>query len=351
MPPVRARMLAKARRTPTVHDVAAEAGVSIATVSRVLNGSGRVSDGTAARVNAAVAKTRFRANAIGRMLKTSATRTVGVLVPSLRNPVFADAVAGIERACAEHAHAVLLTCADYRPELELKAVETLLGHRVAGLVLTVSSGADSPSLALLRQEGVPFVLMFNPGRRGLDPVVSIDNAAAAEAAVHGLIARGHRRIAMLAGRYSASDRSLERRRGYERAMKRAGLAPGPVLEVDFDAADLAGTLAPPFAGAAPPTALFCSTDLIALGAMRGLRELGLLVPRDVAVVGFDGISLGECVAPTLATVVQPAVAIGHTACRELIRMSTDGRPPGRTYLPFTLRDGESWGSRIAERAA
>src|SRR5690606_31135150 len=156
----------------------------------------------------------------------------------LRNPVFADAVAGIERACAEHAHAVLLTCADYRPELELKAVETLLGHRVAGLVLTVSSGADSPSLALLRQEGVPFVLMFNPGRRGLDPVVSIDNAAAAEAAVHGLIARGHRRIAMLAGRYSASDRSLERRRGYERAMKRAGLAPGPVLEVDFDAADL-----------------------------------------------------------------------------------------------------------------
>lgn len=349
--PRRTARLPEPRKATTLHDVAAAAQVSIATVSRVLNRTGRVSEATAERVRAALAKTRFRPNVIGRMLKTSTTRTVGILVPSLRNPVFADAVAGIEQACAEQAHAVLLTCADYRRELELKAVETLLGHRVAGVVLTVASGGDSPALALLRQERVPFVLMFNPGRRGLDPVVTIDNAAAAEAIVRELIARGHRRIAMLAGRYRASDRSLERRRGYERAMKVSGLASGPVLEVDFDAVALSGTMAPWFAGSERPSAIFCSTDLIALSAMRGLRELGLTVPRDVAVAGFDGIAFGEWVVPTLATVVQPAVAIGYTACRELIRMTAGGRAAGRTLLRYAIRDGESWGQNLAQRAA
>jgi len=218
------------RAVPNIRDVAERAGVSISTVSRVLNDSGPASVKAREVVLRAVSETGFRPNTIGRKLKTAKSRTVGVLVPSLKNPIFADAVQGIERAAEKEGYGVLLTSSNYAPEKEVEAVEVFLSNRVEGLIVTVADETSSPALELLRRESVPFVLVFNPA---LDPgpsAVTIDNRAAARRIVKELIALGHRRIAMIAGSFQASDRSGLRRAGYEQALAEHGLDPGPVVE-------------------------------------------------------------------------------------------------------------------------
>lgn len=331
------------RAVPNIRNVAERAGVSISTVSRVLNDSGPASIKTREAVLRAISETGFRPNTIGRKLKTAKSRTVGVLVPSLKNPIFADAVQGIERAAEQNGYSILLTSSNYAPEKEVEAVEVFLSNRVEGLIVTVADEVSSPALDLLRREGVPFVLVFNPA---LDPgpsAITIDNRAAARAIVTELIALGHRRIAMIAGRFDASDRSGLRRAGYENALRAHGLIPGPVVEVNFDVLDLGDHCAELCRCADGPTALFCSTDMLAIAVIRGLATIGLRVPRDISVAGFDGITVGECIAPSLATIVQPAEEMGAQALEHLLARVNGNAPALHLTLPYRLRPGESWG--------
>lgn len=331
------------RAVPNIRDVAERAGVSISTVSRVLNDSGPASIKTREAVLSAVSEIGFRPNTIGRTLKTAKSRTIGVLVPSLKNPIFADAVQGIERAAERGGYSILLTSSNYVPEKEVEAVEVFLSNRVEGLIVTVADEASSPALDLLRLEGVPFVLVFNPA---LDPgpsAITIDNQAAACAIVGELIALGHRRIAMIAGRFDASDRSELRRAGYGQALTEHGLDPGPVVEVGFDTLDLSQHCTELCASSKAPTALFCSTDMLAIAAIRGLTTLGLRVPNDMSVAGFDGITVGECIAPSLATIVQPAEEMGAQALDHLLERVNGQAAALHLTLPYRLRPGESWG--------
>ena len=331
------------RAGSNIRDVAERAGVSISTVSRVLNDSGPASIKARDAVLRAVSETGFRPNTIGRKLKTAKSRTVGVLVPSLKNPIFADAVQGIERAAEQAGYSILLTSSNYAPEKEVAAVEVFLSNRVEGLIVTVADETSSPALELLQRESVPFVLVFNPA---LDPgpsAVTIDNRAAARMLVKELIALGHRRIAMIAGSFQASDRSGLRRAGYEQALAEHSLDPGPVVEVGFDTLDLSQHCAELCASPSAPTALFCSTDMLAIAAMRGLTALGLRVPDDMSVAGFDGITVGEWITPSLATIVQPAEEMGDQALRHLLERVNNQAPALHLSLPYRLRSGESWG--------
>lgn len=331
------------RAAPNIKDVAERAGVSISTVSRVLNQSGPASVRTRETVLRAVSEIGFRPNSMGRSLKTAKSRTIGVLVPSLKNPVFADAVQGIQAAAEQAGYGILLTSSNYSAERETAAVEVFLSNRVEGLIVTVADEASSPALDLLRREGVPFVLVFNPA---LDPgpsAVTVDNEAAAQALVEELIALGHRRIAMIAGRFDASDRSGLRRAGYERALRSHGIAPGAIVEVGFDTLDLSAHCAALMDAPEAPTAVFCSTDMLAIAAIRGLTTLGLRVPEDMSVAGFDGIAVGEWISPSLATVVQPAEEMGSQALRHLLQRVNDDAPALHLTLPYRLRPGESWG--------
>ena len=331
------------RAIPNIRDVAERAGVSISTVSRVLNDSGPASIKARDAVLSAVSEIGFRPNSIGRTLKTAKSRTIGVLVPSLKNPIFADAVEGIERAAERQGYGILLASSNYAPEKEVQAVEVFLSNRVEGLIVSVADEASSPALDLLRREHVPFVLVFNPA---LDPgpsAITIDNQAAARAIVEELIALGHRRIAMIAGRFDASDRSELRRAGYEEALRAHDITPGPVVEANFDSLDLGDHCAELFRGAEGPTALFCSTDMLAIAAIRGLSTIDLRVPQDVSVAGFDGITVGECIAPSLATIVQPAEEMGAQALSHLLDRVNDNAPALHLTLPYRIRPGESWG--------
>ena len=329
-------------KPPTIREVARRAGVSVATVSRVMNGRGSVSERTRLTVDEAIRETGFRPNVIGRGLKTARSGTLGVLVPSLRNPIFADAVQGIERAAEAGGYRILLTSSNYVPEKEVAAIDVLLCNRVEGLVLTVADESASRALEFLDRAHVPFVLVFNPAGTASHSIVTIDNYAAARDIVSRLVRMGHRRIAMIAGDPQASDRSNLRRAGYEQALVDGGLRPGPVIEVGFDSRDLARHCRFLLSCDPAPTALFCSTDMLAIAAIRGFAALGLKVPDDISVAGFDGIEVGQCMSPNLATVVQPAEDMGMRAVEHLLERLNAGAPATNLTLPYRLRHGESW---------
>ena len=331
------------KTSSNIKDVARRAGVSISTVSRVINKSGPSSLKTREAVLRAIDETGFRPSSIGRSLKTAKSRIIGVLVPSLKNPVFADAVEGIERTAEAAGYNTLLASSNYQLEKELQAIEVLLSYHVEGIVATVAQEAESPALTRLDRAKVPFVLLFNPVLEPGRSTVTVDNKGAAKALVERLVALGHQRIGMVAGRFEASDRSRLRRAGYEAALTATGLKPGPVVEVGFDSFDLKRVCARLCEGAEAPTALFCSTDMLAMATIRGLSSLGLRVPRDMSVVGFDGISVGEWLTPSLATVVQPAEEMGAAALRHLLERVEGEAPARQLSLPTHLRQGESWG--------
>lgn len=325
---------------PTIRDVAAEAGVSIATVSRALNGRAPIAPETARRVQAAVAALGFRANRTGRELRAGSSHTVGVLVPSLANPVFAESVSGIQDAAREAGWSVLIASSAYEAQRESEAIDNLLSHRVGGLLLTVADADDSATLDGLDREGVPYVLLYNQPDRTDRASATIDNIAAGRDATRAMIAAGHTRLAMVAGRFAASDRSKQRYRGFVQALTEHGLEQVALIELGFDAPDIdAGTRAL-LTGPDRPTGLFCSTDLLALRVMALLREAGIDVPGDVAIVGFDGIPVGRLIAPSLATVAQPSHEMGRRAFLHLLAR-LEGAAPERILLPYELRPGGS----------
>lgn len=328
-------------RIVTIRTVAERAGCSIATVSRVINRSAPTSAEVEAKVKAAIAELGFRPSEIGRALKTLRTRTLGVVIPSLTNPVFAASVAGMQAAARARRHTLLITATDYDPAAEAELVETLVAQNVAGLVLTVANADRNGTLDLLEAENIPYVLVHNEPASDGRAAVCVDNAAATFALTQVMLGAGHRRIAYLAGRFATSDRSRRRYEGHCAAMAAAGLEAAAPLELDYlgEAPSHAAALAGLFAGSNRPTAALCSNDLLALSVTGALREIGLKVPHDVSVAGFDGIALGRAMNPSLATVDTPTRLMGERAVEMLFELIEAGAAPRVERLPFTLRPG------------
>ncbi len=321
----------------TLHDVAVRAGTSIATVSRALNQPEKLRPETLARVREAMRALHFRPNLIGRQLRGERTRLVGVVLPDMLNPVFGECMQGIEESAAGGSYRVLLTTTGYDPAREGQAIDMLLSQRVDGLILTVARAQDHPLLDELAASGVPYQLVYN--HSASHPCVSVDNRAAARELVTELVLLGHRRIGMLSGSRAASDRALQRHQGYCDAMRAAGLRPRAPLEIDFHQHRLpASMLASLRDPRRRPTAVFCGNDFLALLVMRELREAGMRVPEDISVVGFDGLSFGELLAPPLATVCQPHRQLGSTAWSHLQHV-LEGGTPRSSVLAHRLRIG------------
>ena len=332
---------------PSIKQVALQAGVSTATVSRLLNAPESVSADAAGRINQAIAKLGFRPNFNGRNLRAGHSRTVGVVVPTLTNTVFAQCLQGIELAARALDYSVMFTATEYRQEDEAAAVNLLLSHRVDGVILTVADASTSATLDVLDKEQIPYVLTYNQPQQTSRLSVSVDNRAAARDAVAHLIALGHTRIQMLTGYFHASDRAIQRYHGYLDAMNAHGLTPMTPIEVPRHTGSTVEYLQCFADPQQLPSALFCSNDLLALAAMRDLRTLGLRVPQDISVMGFDGIALGELMSPVLASVVQPSEQIGAVALRTLVaaigrssEADADGGPAS-SILAHAIRPGGS----------
>ncbi|ABC39415.1 transcriptional regulator, LacI family [Burkholderia thailandensis E264] len=325
--------------TPTIKDVAALAGFSIATVSRAINAPHTVHPATLEKIRAAIDALRFRPNPLGRQLRSDRTQLIGVVLPTLANPVFAECLQGVDELAAQAGFKLIVMSTEYDSARERHAIETLRAQRVEGLMLTVADADAHPLLDELDHNGPLYVLMHNdtPHR----PSVAVDNRRAAYDGVRMLIERGHRRVLMLAGSLDASDRARLRVRGYAQALDEHGLDPLPALELDFNAPALPhAMLAHLSARATRPTALFCSNDWLAMVVIRGLRDARLAVPDDMSVLGFDGLAVGELLAPPLASVATPNREIGRAAWRRLAERIAGTRHahPALT-LPHAVRDG------------
>jgi len=330
----------------SIQEVARQAGVSVATVSRAFNLPDKVSAETRERVESVARELGYRPNASARTLRTQRSRVLGVVLPTLLNPVFAECLDGIAHAAAELGYAILPVTTDYQISQEERAVDLLLSENVDGMVLVVSNPATSLALHRLRKAGTPYVLAYN--RHADHPCVSVDSELAVTQLVTRLAGLGHRQIAMVCGQLSASDRAQQRYRGFLQGMQAADLAPR-LLEVPF-IDDAAAALADLIQGDTRPTALLCSNDLLAIRAIRAVRQAGLRVPEDVSVTGFDGIALGLDLTPMLSTVVQPNARIGATSVELIVQALIGGTLPGSEssqILSHSWRAGESCGAADA----
>ncbi len=336
--------------TVTIREVASRAGVSVATVSRVVNGSPhRVNPATRRRVLSAVRALGYHANIIAQGLKKRSSRTVALIVPDISNPFFPAIARGIEDTARPHGYAVLL-CNTYEDLTRENAYLALLRNRWVDGVIFATVGSNTRHLRALRRERLPVVLVARDVEGLSIDTVRVDNFRGEyEAAVH-LLRLGHRRIAHIAGPPSLHV-AAERRRGYLEALRTAGLAGEAVIvEGDFTA-DGGGRAMEALLQARPPvTAVAVANDLMAIGALETLRHHGLRVPDDMAVVGFDDITFASLVSPALTTVAQPKYRMGQMAMERLLQLLDGGDARSRqTVLVPELVIRESCGARRSVR--
>ncbi len=287
----------------TMADVAREAGVSLMTVSRVVNNKGEVSEATRQRILKVIEKLGYRPSGIARSLATSRTGTIGLIVPDISNPFFADLAKGVEKVAYSEGYNVFLCSTEENPQRELKVLESLAEYRVDG-VLLCSSRLDEEHLVNSLGFFYSAVLVNRAlERRDLAVgTVMVDDVRGGEIATLHLINEGRKRIGFLAGP-ETSHSGRNRFKGYRTALDQAGIPYDPEVvlhcasnvEGGYEAAK---TL---LSKNSDVTALFCYNDLVAVGALRACNEMGVKVPDDVSVVGFDDIMLAGLVTPGLTT--------------------------------------------------
>ncbi|MCY3828037.1 MAG: LacI family DNA-binding transcriptional regulator [Rhodospirillaceae bacterium] len=311
----------KMRSRPTLEDVAGMAGVSTATVSRVLNEPERVSAKTRSRVEAAVAHFDYTPHFGGRALASNRTNTVGAVIPTMENAIFARGLQALQEALAETGVTLVVATSNYDPEREAQQIRALLGRGVDGFVL-IGEARDPALYETLERRGVPFVLVWSWRPDCPWPCVGFDNRAAARAMAQRVLDLGHRRVAMIAGITRGNDRATARVKGVRDALiaRGLGLDESNLIETPYQleaGADAARRL---LSATPRPTVIVCGNDVLAAGALMAIRSLGLNAPDDVSVTGFDDIDLALILDPPLTTVHVPHRRMGDAAARLLLRL-------------------------------
>jgi LacI family transcriptional regulator len=311
----------------TIKDVAQRSGVSSMTVSRVINGSERVSPETRQRVEGAIAELGYVPSRLARGLIRQKTGTLAMIVPDVANPFFTLIVRGAEDVARRAGYRMILC--DTRADLaiEREVIEEMIAHRVEGIAIAPVSNRSKGHLERLQRFGVQFVLIDRTIPGVESDVVIGDSAGGARRLVEHLISRGHRRIGFITESDDVST-ARDRRQGYEQALEAAGLLIDPALTVG-------STVDPPggFDGMRrlleledPPTAVFTVNNLVAVGAIEAIRASGLEVPDDIALVCFDDIEYASRLYPFLTVMAQPAETLGMLGTQLLLER-IEGRGP------------------------
>ena len=326
----------------TIKDVALKAGCGVATVSRVLNNTGSASTEMRKRVTAAVKELDFQFSEVGRSLQSSTTRTIGFIVPSIANPVYADALQGAQEVLTISGYQMLLICTNYSPENELSAIRTLISKQVAGIVLTVSDAERSQGLSIIKDRRLPYCLLYNNTSVNQESW-SVDDEAAAKRVAQAFSENLHNQTGFLALNFNKSDRARQRYEGYCAGCKARGMNKPKLLEISEEFEDLTFQLKQFLSENPSITGIFASNDFLALAIIRSARKLALNVPRDLSIIGFDGIDVGSMVEPTLATIVTEPKMLGAGAGRTVLSFinKTDVPKPPYAHQTFSFRAGGS----------
>lgn len=303
----------------TIHDVARLAAVSVATVSNVLNAARPVATATRERVLKAVAALGYTPHAAARSMRGRGSGLIGLIVADITNPFFTSLVQAVERSANASGYAVLLCNSDEDAAREQQHLQLLRTQRVDGIILAATGHASSARAVAIGQLQAPVVLVDRGSAELGRDAVMLDNRRAALEAVRHIVGFGHRRIAMLSGPATVST-AAERLGGFREALLEGGLAyderwvrdTGYREERAYDAAcDMLRT-------PDRPTAIFAANNLIAIGVMRAIADLGLHCPEDVSVVSIDDFAWANAFRPRMTTVAQPVAAMGESAMRMLM---------------------------------
>ncbi|WP_425146286.1 LacI family DNA-binding transcriptional regulator [Deinococcus sp.] len=329
-----------------LEEVAKLARVSPATASRALHRPELVALQTRERVEEAAQQLGYRPNVLARSLRTRGSRTIGLIVTDILNPFHATLAKGVQDAAEGQGYTVLMFNSDEQPDKERRALETLQGHLPQGLIV-VPTAQTGDNLQIV--SGLPVVeLDRTSGLEGAHSVLA-DNVSGAREAVSHLTALGHRRIGMIVGRQDVST-ARERLQGYREALAAAGLPYQEALVLPGNHREADGRLAAMqlLSQRERPTALFVGNNEMTVGAVLAARELGLELPRELSVVGFDDSRWAQTLSPALTVVAQPTYELGQIACQWLLSV-IGGQPwPDSVRLPTTLIHRSSTSPPLAQ---
>ncbi|MEL7253148.1 MAG: LacI family DNA-binding transcriptional regulator [Pseudomonadota bacterium] len=331
---------------PTLADVARAAGVSTATVSRCLNAPGQVQKKTRERVLRAVDDLGYSPNFSAQSLAAKRTNTIGAIIPTMENAIFARGIQAVQEELARAGATLLVASSAYKPDLEIQQIRTLVARGADGLIL-IGHERDPAIYDFLERQNVPVCISwaYDPARA--KPSVGFDNRAAMRAMAEEVVAHGHRRIAMISARQADNDRAFERVQGVREAMEAGGLDPADlvVFETDYTIEAGGAALASLVASSPGPSAVICGNDVLAVGAVKAAQKLGLRVPEDISITGFDDMELASVIVPALTTVHVPHRQMGVLAARQLWKMVTENTGGDSLRLDTELRIRGSLGSR------
>lgn len=325
---------------PTIRDVAREAGVSIGTVSAVINNREQVAEETKRHVLRLIAELGFEPNNAARSLKHGRISSIGFVVPDLQNPFFAAVAEGVQRGIGNN-DVLLVLCATWsKTEREEYFARILRTQRLGGVIYLTGTGLPSPSLLDLAKAGL--VVLVDEILPGMDvPFVTSNNLAGARSIARHVLEAGHRRLGIVGGppRLWTSEQRLA---GFRESIAAAGLDPDAVPYIAGDYSERSGYVAASQLLSGPresrPTAILSANDLIAMGVMRYCRESGIAIPGQLSITGFDDIPAAEFLLPSLSTVAQPGLEMGRAAAELLLyRRGVRSEPPTTTHFQTSVR--------------
>lgn len=330
--------------TVKLEDIARELDLSVSTVSRAINGKGRVGEKTRARVLEAVRRSDYRINDVARALRMKSARSIGIVVPDISNGFFASVIKGAQQRCHRSDYILIVCNSDEDAAVEGEVLQTLLSKQVSGLVLA-SVGESRDIRRRYGALNVPTVYIDNmPQDAEGYASVSIDNFAAARQLTLAMLDRGYRDIGMISGPMAQSTGEL-RRRGFEAALAERGVGIRDAwIREGLFTMESGYVQMQRILGCDPrPRAMLFASNYIAYGALKAIREAGLRVPGDIAIAAFDAVDNTGLITPLITSINQPAQQIGRCAVDMLLERMDNRREAGRQLvLKPSFVDGNSW---------
>ncbi|KIL48328.1 catabolite control protein A [Jeotgalibacillus alimentarius] len=327
----------------TIYDVAREANVSMATVSRVVNGNPNVKPATRKKVLEVIERLGYRPNAVARGLASKKTTTVGVIIPDISNIFFAELARGIEDIATMYKYNIILSNSDQNEEKELHLLNTMLGKQVDGIVF-MGGRITEEHVAEFQRSPVPIVIAGSVEETNQTPSVNIDYYQASIDAVTSLIEKGHKDIGFVSGPFHDTINRSMKLEGYKAALENKGLTYNEdfVFEGDYTYDSGLDAWAKLRELDQKPSAIFVGNDEMALGVVHGAQDEGLNIPEDVEVISFDNTKLALMVRPQLTSVVQPLYDIGAVAMRLLTKLMNQEKIDDQTVvLPHRIEERQS----------
>lgn len=327
--------------TVTIYDVAREANVSMATVSRVVNANQNVKPATRKKVLKVIEELGYRPNAVARGLASKKTTTVGVIIPDISNSMYAELARGIEDIATMYRYNIILSNSDQNENKELQLLETMLGKQVDGIVF-MSDVISSELLYEMQRSPTPIVLAGSIDESAAIASVNIDYYGAAYEVVKKFIDNGHKKIAFVSGPFTSRINKAYKLKAYREALTDAGIEFDENLVVECNNTYDEGIEAAKTLAAFEPTAYFVSNDEMSIGVLHGLGELGKTIPEDAEVISYENSKLARMARPTLTSVAFPLYDIGAVSMRLLTKYMNDEEiEEKQVILPYRIEERQS----------